>query len=228
MKKWTELEIIIESNKYSSRSEFQKFSNNAYQSAYRKGILDKICQHMPLDNKSGNVSNNRKWNLNSLKVEASKYKSKSEFWDKNSSAYVTACKMGMIDLIAGHMLSSGQSSRPEQELTEEIKKYFINTKKHRAVKVSIPKSPNIKRLDIDIFVPELNKGIEFDGRYWHSKEGLKRGRPHWTSTDLDNYENIKDSYFKSLGIEIFHVKEEKWRSNKNQCILECLRFLGIK
>jgi hypothetical protein len=40
-------------------------------------------------------------------------------------------------------------------------------------KVKIKGKPYIHGFDIDIFIPELNIGIEFDGGYYHTFAGLK-------------------------------------------------------
>jgi GIY-YIG catalytic domain. len=45
--KWTESKLQAEALKYSGRYEFQKGSASAYQSALRRGLVEKICQHMP-------------------------------------------------------------------------------------------------------------------------------------------------------------------------------------
>lgn len=82
-----------------------------------------------------------------------------------------------------------------------------------------------KRFCLDIYIPELRKGIEFDGDYWHSNKGLKRGRPSWTDEQIENYHELKDSFFKEKGIDIFHVKEKDWTLQKHQCIKKVLEFL---
>lgn len=92
-------------------------------------------------------------------------------------------------------------------------------------KVKIEGKPHIKRFEIDIFVPELNKGIEFDGIYWHSIAGLKRSRKHWPLEDLENYHQIKDTYFLGKGIKILHIKEQDWLKNKEECVKKCFQFL---
>ena len=94
-------------------------------------------------------------------------------------------------------------------------------------KVKIKIKPHIQRFEIDIYVPELNKGIEFDGTYHHSFDGLRRSRKHWPVKDVKNYHKIKDSWFLSTGIEILHIKEKDWMENKEKCIKKCFDFLGV-
>ncbi len=120
----------------------------------------------------------------------------------------------------------GGTSRLERELFLIVKEHFPSTKKSKHRHLKIAGKPHVKGFDIDIYVPELKKGIEFDGTYFHSIPGLLRGYPNWPLKDLKNYHKIKDSYFKSKGIDILHVKEENWNGDKEKCVKEVLLFLG--
>lgn len=120
------------------------------------------------------------------------------------------------------------ASKAENELMGIIKNIYPKTQKFRDRKVKIEGKPYIKGFDIDIFVPEINMGIEFDGIYHHSIGGLKRGRPNWPDQDLLNYHAIKDSWFLQKNIQILHIYEKNWLDNKQSCIEKCLCFLGVK
>ena len=93
--------------------------------------------------------------------------------------------------------------------------------------VKIKNRPNIHGFEIDVFVPRLNKGIEYDGSWPHSFEGLKRGRSKWSDDDIQNYHKLKDDWFASKGIKILHIKEKDWKKDKQACIDKCLKFLGV-
>jgi hypothetical protein len=120
----------------------------------------------------------------------------------------------------------GGSSKLEKELFLAIKKHYPSAKKSKHRHVKIRNRPYIK--GIDVYIPELAMGIEFDGTYFHSISGLRRGYPNWPIKDLKNYHEIKDLYFKSKGIDIFHVKEENWLKNKEECLCDALHFLGSR
>jgi len=68
-------------------------------------------------------------------------------------------------------------------------------------------NPNIKlieryrlgRKEIDLYFPDFNLGIEFNGTYWHSH--LNKDK---------NYHKEKSEYFKSKHIQIFHIWEYNW------------------
>jgi hypothetical protein len=83
-----------------------------------------------------------------------------------------------------------------------------------------------KCFELDVFIPELNKGIEFDGKYWHSEKMLQKRFPNWSKEHVGNYHGLKDSFFASLGVEVLHIKEENWLKNKKAEISKILTFIG--
>lgn len=46
-KKWTKEDVLLESKKYTTRTEFAHGSNGAYLAAYRKGWLKEMTWHIP-------------------------------------------------------------------------------------------------------------------------------------------------------------------------------------
>jgi hypothetical protein len=215
---WTLESLRVEAIKYTSRGDFYLKSKNAYQAGLGRNLLDQICQHM-----EAKITN---WTLESLQDEALKYFSRGEFYRCNPGAHSVACKRGILDDICQHMKLSVTTSYSEQNLFNAIRMKFPKTQKLYDRKIEIECKPYIKGFDIDIYVPELRKGIEFDGTYWHSIEGLSKGRKTWPPEDILNYHQIKDDYFMSKGIEILHVNEADWLLNKTECIERCLRFLS--
>jgi hypothetical protein len=219
---WTDEELQQETLKYKTRGEFQKNSKGAYCTAQKRKILDKICSHM--------VGVRRYWTDEELVEEAKKYKSRKEFQKNSKGAYAAARRRKILDKISSHMKTLGGTSKPEIELFGIIKSVYPKTlsfKIRSKRKESLVEGKlHIKGFDIDIYIPELRKGIEFDGTYWHSASGLKRQRNHWPEEDVVNYHKIKNRYFKSKGIKILHIKEKDWKKDKQACIDKCLEFLG--
>lgn len=125
-------------------------------------------------------------------------------------------------------LSRG-SSAPELELLAIIQKKHPSALKVRDTEVQIKNKPHIHAFEIDIFIPELNRGLEFDGKRYHSVEGLiKYKSKKWPIKDALNRHGIKDSWFATKGIKILHIKEEDWLKNKQKCIQKCFKFLKVK
>lgn len=62
---------------------------------------------------------------------------------------------------------------------------------------------NIIKQEIDIFIPEFNLGIEFNGLYWHS-ELYKSSDYHLQKTKACN----------KKGIDLLHIFEDEWLYNR--------------
>jgi hypothetical protein len=71
-------------------------------------------------------------------------------------------------------------------------------------------------LEIDIYLPDLKIGFEFNGLYWHSEEWKDK----W-------YHINKTNYFKEKGIRIIHIWEDDW-VNKTEIIKSQIKnWLGL-
>ena len=89
----TKENVIKESKKYKTRTEFYTNCSPAYRSAIKHQWIDELTW----------LKNERKvkrgfWTDENLKKEASKYATKQELLKNNKSAYVTAHKKGLLDL----------------------------------------------------------------------------------------------------------------------------------
>lgn len=119
-------------------------------------------------------------------------------------------------------------SKKEFQLSETLRDTYSSVTKLKDYTVNIQDKPYIHGFDIDIFIPELNIGIEFDGKYYHSFKGLKRAHPKWPDSSISIYHEIKDDYFmKKYNIAILHIKEEDWDKNKEECVEKCLYFIHM-
>jgi hypothetical protein len=215
--KYTLEELKEEALKYKSKGEFYRMSKNIYQVAVKRSDYNEICSHM-LD---AHVS----WDIDSLRVEALNYNSRVKFQEKSKAAYIAAYRREVLDEICAHMEDIHIPSAPEIDLLETLKISYPKAQKFKELKIKIADRPYVNSFEIDIYVPELRKGIEFDGKYWHSEDGLKRSHPSWPEDGIKNYHQIKDNYFLSKGIKILHIKGEDWKNNREDCIQRCLDFL---
>jgi hypothetical protein len=221
--KWTDEELAQEALKYNTRSEFAKNSQGAYHTAYKRKILDKICSHMKVVHRS--------WTNEELAQEALKYDTRSEFAKNSPNAYSVAHRRKILDKICLHMKTSGGSSTQEIELCDIIKSIYPKTHtlriRSKKTEILVKGKPHIQGFDLDIYIPELRKGIEFDGERWHSF-GFMRKDPQkakWPDEDIKNYHEIKDTFFLSRDIKILHIKGKDWDKDKQACIDKCFAFL---
>jgi hypothetical protein len=71
-------------------------------------------------------------------------------------------------------------------------------------------------LEIDIYLPELAIGFEFNGLYWHSDIKLDR-----------NYHIDKLNHFKSRGIRLYMIWEDNWRDQRDIIKSQINNWLGL-
>lgn len=228
-KYWTFQELNLEALKYTTRGQFKKNNLSAYQSARNSKALDQICSHMPRrTDQSGKNSGTFKWTYEMIKEEVLKYRTRLDFARGNPAAYQVAQKRNLLDEICSHMKRPSNTSKPEKELIDVIKTDFPTARTLRDCKIKIEDKPFIHGFHIDIFVEELSLGIEFDGKYHHTFEYMRKdkAKKNWPDEALRQYHEIKDTYFLSKGIKILHIKEEDWIASKQACIDKCLIFLA--
>lgn len=68
-------------------------------------------------------------------------------------------------------------------------------------------------LELDIYLPELNKAIEFNGSYWHSLEKT-----------IEN-DKIKLKQCKENNINLFVLQEQLYLTDKEKCLNKIYKFI---
>jgi hypothetical protein len=86
------------------------------------------------------------------------------------------------------------SSKSELEILSWVRSLGLEASKHRQ-----------GGKELDIFIPSLNIGIEYNGLYWHCE--LHKDQ---------KYHQDKTKYFKEQGIRVIHVFEHIWRDKQPQ------------
>ena len=218
-KKITVEKILEDAKKYQTKADWKRKASSTYKAAYSRKIMPVASAHM-VKTKPVPV----KWTEEAVLEDAKKYKSRIE-WKAKSSGYKAAQRMGILEKASAHMSYYGSTSRPEQEILKLIKERYKKAHTLRDRKVFIPEKPHISGFDIDIYIPELRKGIEFNGKYWHSVEGLKRSRSHWPEHDLENYHLLKREHFNKKGIKILYINEKEWLEDPRSCLNRIEEFL---
>lgn len=71
-------------------------------------------------------------------------------------------------------------------------------------------------LEIDIYLPELKIGLEFNGLYWHSEFNKDK-----------NYHIDKTKYFEDRGIRIIHIWEDDWTLNREIVKSQIMNWVGL-
>ena len=100
-------------------------------------------------------------------------------------------------------------STQEKEIVEFIKNNITTEIITNSKKIIPPR-------EIDIFLPEFNLAIEFNGLYWHSELNGK----------LSQYHLSKTLECEKRGIRLIHIMSDEWKDQKQKCKDTILHFLG--
>lgn len=96
------------------------------------------------------------------------------------------------------MFNGTSTSTPEIELREYIQTFYETINNSRTI---------IKPLELDIFIPQKNIAIEFNGDYWHNYEQYPKRK------ELDE---LKYKLCEEKGIKLLTIWEHEWNNNKEQ------------
>jgi len=215
VQKHTKETAAIDALKYKTRREFCVNDAGSYLAAVKNGWINEICQHMEARRIPAPL-------MEEIKEAALKYNSRGEWDSKDRRTYNQARKLKCLNEVCQHMVGGGKSG-PETEILKMLKPYFPSVMS-KVFKNKNPLYP-LRRYELDFYIPEIKKGVEFDGKYWHSLEVLSK-RPSLTLDQAKTYHEDKDAFFKTLDIEVFHIKEEDWYFNKDKIKKDLADFLG--
>lgn len=96
--KWTKDEILKESLKYNTRTQFRRNSPKGYDAAIRNKLLNTVCSHMTHLNKS--------WTKEKIQNVAAKYNRRGDFQKYSPNEYSIAHKHKWINDVCSHMKPS--------------------------------------------------------------------------------------------------------------------------
>lgn len=108
-------------NKFVYRSDFYKYNPSAYNSAKHKGILDKICGHMHKKPRP-----KKQMTEEDIRLEALKYKSRTDFIRYSNLAAKRARELGIYDDVCMHMRKPHYKYSTEEAI-EIAKSYSCRT-----------------------------------------------------------------------------------------------------
>ncbi len=216
---WTFEKCKEEALKYKTKKAWAKENPSSLFVSKKNGWFKELTQHMPK-----RAPTPLKWSMSECLSDASKHSTKTEWENSNPILYAAAYRNKWLEQCCKHMKNCGGSSVAEKEIFDIIKATYGDATKKRFKKMKNEKKGSL--FEIDVFIPSLNKGVEYDGTYWHSTEGILRGRPNWTKKEASRYVQIKNECFDQYGIKIIRIKDFEWKKNKQECINKVMKFLG--
>ena len=103
---WTKERCKEKANKYSRRTDFQKFDKAAYSAAFKKGWLDDICSHMSLFEYEPSI-----WTKENCFIKVQVCKTRGDFKKKYPNAYRAALDNGWLDELFVNHPNHGYKNR---------------------------------------------------------------------------------------------------------------------
>lgn len=161
--KWTkeQLNKLIELYPDNTNFEIAIFFNTTNPSIARQARNLKLYKNKDVRTKI-NKSRTRDLSYENLEIIAKNYKTKTDFREKDNSAYSAAIRMGIINEICFHMIPQCMS-RPELMLRYIISQLFDTKILYNNKKIISP-------YELDIYIPKFKLAFEYDGAYWHQVE----------------------------------------------------------
>lgn len=116
----------------------------------------------------------------------------------------------------GKCLKTNKKSSPEIEILNHMKSVYngvIITNTYNIIKNHITK----RNLELDFYLPECNKAIEYNGEYWHRKDNVIQNQRQKIKIDQCKVNNIK----------LFIAQPEtRWEKEKNLIFEQITNFLN--
>lgn len=104
---------------------------------------------------------------------------------------------------------SQRASRGEKELSKFIKENYNGDIQTNCRSIIYPR-------ELDIFLPELNVGIEFNGIYWHKRHEVKE----------PGYHKNKAKLCKDKGIKLVNICDIEWTKRPDKCKEKILKIIN--
>ena len=171
------------------------------------------------------IDNNKSHKYKEVKeyMEGKDYELITEEYINNSTKLEIKCPKGHIfwmnwnNFYTGHRCpkccNSKSFSKGEKEVLEYVQSLTDTTIiENDRTQIINPKTD--KYLELDIFLPDLMKAIEYNSTYWHSDEETKYR------------DNQKVLQCKEKGIDLMIIEEKDWNNNKDECKINIIEILG--
>lgn len=206
-------------DKYGTKnySSTEDFKNKYKETCLKKYNSEHYYQSLIYKNKCNDTISNRLLNYN-LKIL---YKNKDivKLYCNNCENEFIISYSGFISLLNKYdnsfcphctrIIEHGKSLK-EKELLEYIKTFYIK-------QIDINTRNIIPPKEIDIYLPELKIGFEFDGTFWHADPRFYKPDDlikEQTAAQIWEKDEIKNKLAESLGIKLIRIKEYDWDNYK--------------
>lgn len=105
------------------------------------------------------------------------------------------------------------TSKPEKQIAKYVKSLDLNTEILENDRKTVRNPLTNFFLELDVWIPELKKAVEYNGKYYHSEK------------DTILRDKIKKEQCKKLGIDLLVIKEKDYLDDKEKCFSDIKNFL---
>lgn len=168
------------------------------------------CRYCKFKEKSINYKNDIGWFIKkSNSIHSNKYTYDNSYYNGTKDFITITCPVhgDFVQLANNHLLGKGcpkcanvGPSKPEIEIQEFIQSIYDG-------QIILNDRNVIAPYELDIYLPDKNVAIEFDGLYWHSDK-IKPKDYHINKTNL----------CREKGIQLFHIFENEWQDETKRAI----------
>lgn len=147
-----------------------------------------------------------KCNIELLDKYKGKYKIRCQEW-KRYNFKCKKCGYIFVDFLDNQHLPLCPICNPGKLSSKgelEIRKYIMDN--YPQLKIIPNDRIILEGKEIDVLIPELKIGFEYDGIYWHKNK--------------EEYDKNKDELAKQKGITIYHIKEKRTKKEKENNLKE--------
>jgi hypothetical protein len=195
---WTLEKCKAVSAQYSVQNQWKHGDRNSYFAAYRNGWVEECCAHM---------DEFEQIDFETCFSAAQLYTSRSEWKYRDPRTYRAAGRNGWSDVCTKHMDVLAGPSVQEMQVFDYVKSICPDA-------VQGVRNLLGNRQEIDIYVPSLKLGIEFNGLFWHSEK---------YDVAVDYHQRKTDAAM-AQGIRLVHIWSDEW-SEKQSVVKGYLRQL---
>jgi hypothetical protein len=176
---WSENEVNYLINNFPNISNIQiskdlKRSIKSIISKSNRLCLKKSREHISKMISKRNKEVGRNLDYVALKEISKKYKTRGEFQLSDSSAYVTARNLNILDDICEHMIKQNFST------PQLILKYILGRLLNSEIMYNTRRI--IKTYELDIYFPKFKLAFEYNGKRWHQNDIIDKYK---ICTDID-------------------------------------------
>ena len=113
---------------------------------------------------------------------------------------------------------TNQSSRPEMRVLAELRQVLESVVSRKIIK------SKGRRFEIDIYIPELKIGIEYDGFYYHKdKDAKDANKNQWAKEEGITLVRLRENPLKKIVDHDVLVGRDNLRKRDINCLLESIR-----